>query len=251
MELLSLSFKPDPALAAEHRKIESQIPAPMRVIAAADGTGVNERVFIRGNYKTPGDEVHRRFLEAIAGDQPIESTGSGRLELAERILSRSNPLLPRVMANRIWQHHFGEGIVRSVDDFGVMGQLPSHPELLDFLANEFIKRGWSIKSMHRLMLLSSTYQMSSQPDEAVAKIDPQNKLLQHMPVRRIEAEAIRDSLLAISGRLDKTMYGPSVLPYLTPFMSGQMSLADALQTREKQAQEVMDRYLAKSKTITP
>ena len=136
------------------------------------------------------------------------------------MLSRSNPLLPRVMVNRIWQHHFGEGIVRSVDDFGVMGQPPTHPELLDFLANEFIKRGWSIKSMHRLMLLSSTYQMSSQNDEAAAKIDPQNKLLQHMPIRRLEAEAIRDSLLAISGRLDKTMYGPSVLPYLTPFMNG-------------------------------
>jgi len=181
---------------------------------------VNERVFIRGNYKTPGDEVHRRFLEAIAGEQPIESSGSGRLELAERMLSSSNPLLPRVMVNRIWQHHFGEGIVRSVDDFGVMGQLPTHPELLDFLANQFIKSGWSIKAMHRMMLLSSTYQMSSAADPAAQKLDPQNKLLQHMPVRRLEAEAIRDSLLAISGRLDETMYGPSVLPYLTPFMMG-------------------------------
>jgi hypothetical protein len=207
-------------LSSQYGKLESQIPAPMRVIAAADGSGVNERVFIRGNYKTPGDEVHRRFLEAIAGDQPIESSGSGRRELAERMLSRSNPLLPRVMINRIWQHHFGEGIVRSVDDFGVMGQAPSHPELLDFLANQFMQRGWSIKAMHRLMLLSSTYQMSSQADESATKVDPQNKLLQHMPVRRLEAEAIRDSLLTISGRLDKTMYGPSVLPYLTPFMTG-------------------------------
>jgi hypothetical protein len=221
MGLLSLTFKPDPMLASELRRVESQIPAPMRVIAAADGTGVNERVFIRGNYKTPGDEVHRRFLEAIAGaDQPLPAEGSGRLELAQRMLSRSNPLLPRVMVNRIWQHHFGEGIVRSVDDFGVMGQPPTHPELLDFLASEFIKCGWSIKSMHRLMLLSSTYQMSSQGDEAAGKIDPQNKLLPHMPVRRLEAEAIRDSLLAISGRLDKKLHGPSILPYLTPFMTG-------------------------------
>ncbi|HEV8378970.1 MAG TPA: PSD1 and planctomycete cytochrome C domain-containing protein, partial [Tepidisphaeraceae bacterium] len=225
-ELLNLAFKkikstPELAeLMSQYRKLESQIPAPTRVIAAADGTGVNERVFIRGNYKTPGDEVYRRFLEAIAGDQPIESSGSGRLELAERMLSRSNPLRSRVMVNRIWQHHFGEGIVRSVDDFGVMGQPPTHPELLDFLANQFIKNGWSIKSMHRLMLLSSTYQMSSQNDGTASKIDPQNKLLQHMPVRRLEAEAIRDSLLSISGRFDKTMYGPSVLPYLTPFMSG-------------------------------
>jgi mono/diheme cytochrome c family protein len=228
IELLNLALKnpttkPDPALSkliSDYARIESQIPNPTRAIAVADGTGVNERVFIRGNYKTPGDEVHRRFLEAIDGGQPIESPGSGRLQLAQRMLSSQNPLLPRVMINRIWQHHFGEGIVRSVDDFGVMGQPPTHPELLDFLSQQFIRNGWSIKSMHRLMLFSSAYQMSSQLDPSATRIDPQNKLLQHMLVRRLEAEAIRDSLLAISGRLDKTMYGPSVLPYLTPFMTG-------------------------------
>jgi hypothetical protein len=210
-----------PASLKEYKRIELEIPPAMRVIAAADGTGVNERVFIRGNYRTPGDEVHRRFLEAIAGsDQPPPREGSGRLALAERVLSSRNPLLPRVMVNRIWQHHFGEGIVRSVDDFGIMGQTPTHPELLDFLAQEFIKSGWSIKAMHRMMLLSSTYQMSSTPSAEASKIDPQNKLLSHMPIRRLEAEAIRDSLLAISGRLDRTMFGPSILPHLTPFMSG-------------------------------
>jgi hypothetical protein len=101
-----------------------------------------------------------------------------------------------------------------------MGQPPTHPELLDFLAQEFIKSGWSIKAMHRMMLLSSTWQMSSHPSSEASKIDPQNKLLSHMPIRRLEAEAIRDSLLAISGRLDRTMFGPSILPHLTPFMSG-------------------------------
>jgi hypothetical protein len=138
------------------------------------------------------------------------------LELARRLVDPSNPLAARVMVNRIWQHHFGEGIVRSPDDFGRMGQPPTHPELLDYLAAEFIRGGWSIKHMHRLMLQSSTYRMSSTPNSA----DPDNRLLSHMSVRRLEAEAIRDAVLAVSGRLDRRMYGPSVLPHLTPFMEG-------------------------------
>jgi hypothetical protein len=124
------------------------------------------------------------------------------------------------MVNRIWKHHFGEGLVRSVDNFGVLGETPSHPELLDYLAAEFVKSGWSIKAMHRLMLLSSTYQVSGAGDPRAADIDPQNKLWHKMPIRRLEAEAIRDSLLAVSGRLDRKMYGPSIPPYLTEHMSG-------------------------------
>jgi hypothetical protein len=134
--------------------------------------------------------------------------------------SSRNPLLARVMVNRIWKHHFAEGIVRSPDDFGLMGQPPTHPELLDYLAGEFVRRGWSIKEMHRLMVLSSAYRTSSRPDERAVAIDPQNRLLHHMPVRRLEAEAIRDSILAVSGRLDRTIYGPSVMPHLTAFMQG-------------------------------
>ena len=113
-----------------------------------------------------------------------------------------DPLLPRVLVNRLWQHHFGEGIVRSTDDFGAMGQKPSHPELLDWLAASLVESGWSIKAMHRLMLTSSTYRMSSMPDAAAEQIDPTNTLLHRMNVRRLEAEAIRDTLLAVSGQLE-------------------------------------------------
>ena len=201
--------------------IEKDLPTPNRAIAIADGTGEDERIFIRGNHKTLGSPAPRQFLEAICGDnQPAPSQGSGRLDLAARLTDASNPLTARVMVNRIWKHHFGEGIVRSVDDFGVMGQPPSHPELLDYLATEFIRRGWSIKQMHRMMVLSSTYQMSSTPSPQAQQSDPQNRLLSHMPVRRLEAEAIRDALLVVSGRLDRTMGGPGVLPHLTPFMNG-------------------------------
>ncbi|HEY1862010.1 MAG TPA: DUF1553 domain-containing protein, partial [Gemmataceae bacterium] len=146
--------------------------------------------------------------------------GSGRLELAKRMLDPSNPVLPRVMVNRLWHYHFGEGIVRSTDDFGVQGQPPTHPELLDYLASEFVRQGWSIKKMHRLMVRSSAYRMASRSDPKNEEVDPQNKLLHRMPVRRLEAECIRDAILSVSGRLDLNLYGPSVTPHLTPFMQG-------------------------------
>ena len=131
-----------------------------------------------------------------------------------------DPLLPRVLVNRLWQHHFGEGIVRSTDDFGAMGQKPSHPELLDWLATELLESGWSIKAMHRLMLTSNAYRMSSMPDADAEQIDPANTLLHRMNVRRLEAEAIRDTLLAVTGRLAATMFGPSVPVHLTSYMEG-------------------------------
>jgi hypothetical protein len=155
----------------------------------------------------------------LPGPRP-PSIGSGRLDLAERLVDPSNPLLARVLVNRVWQHHFGEGIVRTPDDFGRMGQAPTHPELLDFLAAEFVRSGWSIKHLHRIMVLSSVYAMSSVQDPKAAGTDPENRLLQHMPVRRLGAEAVRDSILAVSGRLDSTLFGPSVLPYVTPYMEG-------------------------------
>jgi hypothetical protein len=209
------------------RKAEKELPAPRRAMAMADGTGLDEPVHIRGNHKILGETVPRRFLEVIAGDgQPQPAKGSGRLELAQLMIDSAKPLLARVMVNRIWQHHFGEGLVRSPDNFGLMGEPPTHPELLDFLAAEFIRNGWSIKQMHRFMLLSSTYQMASaSPSRPSSRgkeeaIDPQNKLLHRMPIRRLEAECIRDAILAVSGRLDRKMYGPSVLPYLTSHMDG-------------------------------
>jgi len=201
--------------------IEKQLPTPRRVMAMTDGTGINERIFIRGNYKSLGEEAPRRFLQVLAGsDQAAPWSGSGRLELALRMVAPSNPLLSRVMVNRIWKHHFGEGIVRTPDDFGVQGQVPTHPDLLDYLAGEFIRQGWSIKKMHRKMVLSSTYRMASHASAKDEEADPQNKLLHRMPIRRLEAECIRDAILVVSGRLDKKLYGPSVPPYLTDFMLG-------------------------------
>lgn len=191
-----------PELLTEYRRIEQRIPLPIYVPAACDGTGEDERIFNRGNYRTLGETAPRRLLPAVCSmEQPPPPEGSGRLELAQRLVDPANPLVARVMINRIWKHHFGQGIVRSPDDFGRMGQPPTHPELLDYLASEFIRRGWSIKQMHRLMLLSSTYQATANP-------------------RRLEAEAIRDAVLAVSGRLDRKQFGPSVMPHLTPFMEG-------------------------------
>jgi hypothetical protein len=209
------------ALLEKAAAIEKTLQAPRRGLAMADGTTVSEQVYIRGNPHSLGAEVPPRFLEAIAGaEQAPPKAGSGRLELAERLLAPGDPLARRVIVNRLWQHHFGEGIVRSVDDFGVQGQPPTHPELLDFLAAELERQGWSLKKMHRLMVTSSAYRMSSRSDETAEKADPQNKLLHRMPLRRLEAEAIRDAMLAVSGRLDRTMYGPGPLPHLTPFMVG-------------------------------
>ncbi len=210
-----------PSLLAHYREIESQIPEPSLALALADGTSEDEHVQIRGNYRTPGEIVPRRFLEVIAGhDQTPPSQGSGRLELARRVVDPANPLTARVLVNRVWLHHFGKGLVPSPDDFGHMGQPPSHPELLDWLASAFIENGWSIKQLHRMIVLSHAYQMSSRPDPEIDRLDPDNRLLHRMNVRRLEAEAIRDAMLAVSGRLDRSLFGPSVPPHLTPFMEG-------------------------------
>ncbi len=197
-------------------------PGPARGLAAADSSPVNAHVFLGGDPKKLGEVVPRRFLEVFGGAaEPAASGGSGRLELARHMLDPfKTPIVPRVLVNRLWQHHFGEGIVRSPDDFGVSGEPPTHPELLDYLAGQLIKHGWSIKHMHRLMLPSSTYQMASRAEMRSAASDPDNKLWHRMPVRRLEAEAIRDAMLAVSGRLDSALFGPSVPPHLTPSMQG-------------------------------
>ncbi|WP_435016403.1 PSD1 and planctomycete cytochrome C domain-containing protein [Tundrisphaera sp. TA3] len=206
---------------AAYRAIEAEIPEPTLASALADGTGIDDRVHIRGSASSLGEAVPRRFLEAIAGPAPSGSPeGSGRLELARRIADPANPLTARVLVNRLWHHHFGRGIVASVDDFGVMGQAPTHPELLDFLASEFVRSGWSIKAMHRLIVGSRAYRMDSRPDPEADGRDPVNALWHRREVRRLEAEAIRDAILAVSGRLDRTLYGPGVAPHLTSFMEG-------------------------------
>ena len=168
-------------------------------------------VFIRGEAENKGKVVPRQFLGCLSasGRKPF-SSGSGRLELAGAIASKNNPLTARVMVNRIWQHHFGDGIVATPDDFGAMGAEPTHPELLDYLASEFMKNGWSVKQMHRLILSSAVYQQSSENNARSAMADPFNKLLWRQNIRRLEFEAMRDSLLAMGGRLDTNMFGPPV-----------------------------------------
>ncbi|HEX8200924.1 MAG TPA: DUF1553 domain-containing protein, partial [Isosphaeraceae bacterium] len=187
-----------------------------------DGSGVDAPVLIRGNPRTPGVPVPRRFLEAIAGPNPSPpGRGSGRLELARRMTDPSDPLPARVLVNRVWHHLFGQGLVPTVDNFGALGEPPSHPELLDFLAAGFVADGWSIKRLIRSIALSGAYRMSSRPaDDRAAVVDPHNVLLHRMPVRRLEGEAIRDAILAVSGRLDRRLGGPSVEVALGPTMAG-------------------------------
>jgi cytochrome c553 len=210
-------------LAARVRELEAKLPAPVFAPTTRDGTGRDERVFIRGNHKTPGALAPRGPLEAF-GQPAFTGPGSGRLELAKSVTDPANPLVARVIVNRLWKHHFGEGIVRSPDDFGKQGQPPTHPELLDWLASELVAKKWSLKAMHRQMVLSTAYRQSSKatPEQATKAVtaDPQNKLLHRQNVQRLEAEAIRDAILAVSGRLDPTAEGPGVLPHLTEYQVG-------------------------------
>ena len=190
--------------------------------AMQDGNAFDEHVFVRGSHKTPGPVAPRRFLEALAGPAPLKAgSGSGRLELAEQLTDPDrNPFLARVLVNRVWHHLFGRGLVVSVDDMGIMGQPPTHPELLDYLADRFVRDGWSIKKLIREMVLSASYRMSSVRGGPGDRTDPENLLLHRMRMRRLEGEAIRDAMLAVSGRLDRRMFGPSVPVYLTDFQQG-------------------------------
>jgi len=175
------------------------------------------RVHVRGRYDRLADLVPRHFPTIVAGDQqPAISQGSGRMQLAQWIASADNPLTARVMVNRIWQHHFGEGIVRTPNNYGKLGTPPTHPELLDWLAIQFVKSGWSMKAMHRLMMLSATYQQSSVPDPATLKADPENLLLGRMNRRRLDAEELRDELLSATDKLDRTLGGKAIKELDTP-----------------------------------
>jgi hypothetical protein len=174
-------------------------------------------VFIRGDHKRLGKTVPRGFPKVLTGEraEPI-ATGSGRLQLADWIARPDNPLPARVMVNRIWQHHFGEGLVRTPNDFGERGERPTHPALLDDLAARFVESGWSVKAMHRLIMLSATYRQSSRPSPAALAGDPDNRLFGRMNRQRLEAEAIRDSLLSVAGRLDGTRGGPPFTDLAVP-----------------------------------
>jgi hypothetical protein len=194
--------------------------APPRAMVLADmATPVQPHVLVRGNPGNVGAAVPRQFLEVLAGDgrKPF-AKGSGRLELAQAIVHKDNPLTPRVMVNRIWQHHFGFGLVRTPGDFGLRGEPPSHPELLDWLASEFVASGWSVKKVHRLILLSSVYRQTSDDNSTAAAIDPENTLLWRMNRLRLEFEPLRDSLLATAGRLDLRIGGKPVDITKAPFV---------------------------------
>lgn len=206
----------------EREQLGKQIVRRSRVAPAMmDGTGEDERILIRGNSSKPGAVEPRHFLTAVSGDSPLAITsGSGRLELADRINDPTNPLTSRVIVNRLWHHLMGRGIVPTVDDFGFLGQRPTHPELLDHLAMRFLAEGRSIKRIIKYIVLSRSYQMSSQAGERAMRVDPKNLLWHHRPPRRLQGEAIRDSLLALSGRLDRTAFGAPVPIHLTAFMDG-------------------------------
>ena len=186
--------------------------APPRAMVLEDAMkGHDSPVFIRGEAGNRGEMVPRRFLQILsAPNRPVFTNGSGRLELALGIASPNNPLTPRVMINRIWEHHFGAGFVPTPDDFGMMSEPPSHPALLDYLAMNFMTNGWSVKKIHRLILLSSAYQESSADNARYAQADPGNRLLWRANLRRLEFEPLRDSLLAIGGMLDTNLYGKPV-----------------------------------------
>ncbi len=210
-------------LLKQHADLETKIPDVETIPALTEGTPYDEKVFLRGSPRRLGEVVKRRNLEALGGgESAIYEAGSGRLQLAEDWTSNGNPLLARVLVNKVWHHVMGRGIVPTVDNFGVLGQVPSHPELLDWMAEDFrTAGGWSVKRLIKQIVLTRTYQMASQPDDTAAEAkDPNNEWWHRMNVKRLEGEAIRDAVLAVSGRLDAKLFGPSVPIHLTEFMDG-------------------------------
>jgi hypothetical protein len=192
-------------------------PARETAYAVTEGTVANVRMHLRGDPEKPGDEVPRRWLEILGGQEVPADSGSGRLQLAQWLTDRSNPLTARVMVNRIWQNHFGKGLVQTPNDFGTRGQKPTHPELLDWLANRFMESGWSIKAMHRLILLSAAYRQSSGNTESAGHAkalvaDPNNHLYWRFDRQRLSAEELRDSLLVAGQQLDLSSGGPHSIP---------------------------------------
>lgn len=210
-------------LVAAYRAQAQQVPVPQMVLAAGEAPPLDSQIYIRGSHHVEGDTAQRRYLQAVVGgDVQSPEQGSGRLQLAQAITDPGNPLTARVAVNRLWHHLFGKGIVASVDNMGVLGSLPTHPELLDHLAQTFTQRdGWSTKAMIKRIVMSATYrQQSAARDSGTEQADPENLLLHRQNLRRLTAESIRDAVLHTSGRLDKKMYGPSVMVHLTSFMEG-------------------------------
>jgi hypothetical protein len=211
----ALDEEVEPTTANELRKAKEKLAAIERtkpvvdeVMAVEDEKSENLRVHLRGSHLTLGAEVPRRFPTILAGEkQSPVAEGSGRLELAEWVASKDNPLTARVMANRVWLGHFGTGLVRSPDNFGRLGERPTHPELLDYLAAELVKSGWSVKHLHRLIVSSASYRMGTRYDAGAFEADPDNRRYWHFNRRRLDAEELRDGMLAVAGLLDRTPGG--------------------------------------------
>ncbi|MSQ95036.1 MAG: DUF1553 domain-containing protein [Gemmataceae bacterium] len=194
---------------AQLAKFEKMTPAMSEAMAVSDAKATDLRIHLRGNHLALGKEAPRRFPRVFTSlkQSPIDAVQSGRLQFAEWITQPEHPLTSRVMVNRLWHWHFGTGLVRTVDNFGLLGDKPSHPELLDWLAAQFVESGWSIKAMHRAIVLSSTYQMSGAYQEGAFQIDPDNRLHWRHSRRRLEAEALRDSLYVLASSLDASVGG--------------------------------------------
>jgi mono/diheme cytochrome c family protein len=214
-------FRHYASLVEELKELEGRKPSVPLALSVKEQGPTPEPTFVmmRGNAHVPGEQVEPAFLSIlnppkaiIPTPDPAAQTSHRRRVLAEWLASDRNPLVARVMVNRIFQHHFGRGIVRSPNDFGSLGERPTHPELLDWLASEFVAKGWKLKTMHRMIVLSNTYQMASTADAKALAKDPQNDLLWRFDMRRLEAEEVRDSILAVDGRLNLTMGGPGVYP---------------------------------------
>jgi hypothetical protein len=199
---------------AELNELQKDAPsAPEFCMAVTDGKPQNLPIYIRGELKKPGEIVPRGFVSSVKLEKEIkvDTKQSGRLQLAEWIADSSNPLTARVAANRVWHYLFGQGIVRSVDNFGSNGETPSHPDLLDHLAHQFMADGWSVKKLIRSIVLSRTYQLASSYSEKNYEVDPDNVLVWKHSMRRLNVEAIRDSMLAASGKLDRSQPEESIV----------------------------------------
>jgi hypothetical protein len=190
---------------ANYRRLEGEIPVPTRAPGIVEEAPGDHPLLIRGDHRKPGETVPRRYLTALES-KPYSDPNTMRMALADEIASPRNPLTARVIVNRLWQIFFRRGIVRTVDNFGKLGESPTHPELLDWLATRFVEDGWSVKRMLKLLATSQAYRMS----DAMNPADPNNDTLHHIPLRRLEAEEIRDSILITAGSLDERMAGPSI-----------------------------------------
>ena len=232
---------------ARLKELDAHPPGVAKAYAVAEGTPHDAPLFRKGDPVHPGASVPRGFLQILGGQrlpEVVAARESGRMELAGWLVDPANPLTARVMVNRIWQHHFGRGLVATPNDFGARGRPPTNPELLDHLASRFVRDGWSIKAMHRRLMLSRTYQLSAAEDSRAASIDPANELHYRHDRRRLSAEEIRDAMLAVAGTLDRSPAGPFPLPRESDFrytQHVQFVAPESFDTRRRTVYQIQQR----------